>query len=524
MRRVRLISGLCLLTCSVAAGHVRAATVTVPAGGDLQSAITNAQPGDTIVLAAGATYTGNFTLPNKGGASFITIRSTDAHGLPVEGGRIAPSHAPLLATIKSSNALPAVQTSPGAHHWRLQLLQIVPADSGGGDLVALGDGSQSQLAQVPHDLVLDRVYVHGDPSNHLKRGVALNSATTSITGCYISEVKVVGQDNQAIAGWNGPGPYTITNNYLEAAGENVLFGGADPAIANLVPADIVMSGNTIAKQPSWRGSAWTVKNLIELKNARRVSITDNSFTYNWEAGQAGFAVVFTVRNQDGACPWCQVDHVTFARNIVAHSAAGITILGVDNNHPSRQTQAIEIRDNLFADIDDAHWGGNGYFLALVGGPRDITVDHNTVVSDHAFGVVQADGPPILGFTFTNNLAKHNSFGIIGTDHRVGADTISTYFPASLITHNVLAGGPASVYPPGNSFPTVAQFEAQFVAYSAQNYALVASSVWLSAGTDGLDLGANGEAVSAPGLLLRAPRDPCDRFPDRAQCNGRRRGG
>ena len=43
---------------------------------------------------------------------------------------------------------------------------------------------------------------------------------TTITGSYIAEIKAPSQDSQAIAGWNGPGPYTITNNYLEAASEN----------------------------------------------------------------------------------------------------------------------------------------------------------------------------------------------------------------------------------------------------------------------------------------------------------------
>ena len=38
---------------------------TIPAGGDLQGALNAAQPGDTLVLQAGATYTGNFTLPTR---------------------------------------------------------------------------------------------------------------------------------------------------------------------------------------------------------------------------------------------------------------------------------------------------------------------------------------------------------------------------------------------------------------------------------------------------------------------------
>ena len=59
-------------------------------------------------------------------------------------------------------------------------------------------------------------------------------------------------DTQAIGGWNGPGPYLIENNYLEAAGENVMFGGADPTIPNLVPSDITLRLNHLIKPRSWQ--------------------------------------------------------------------------------------------------------------------------------------------------------------------------------------------------------------------------------------------------------------------------------
>src|SRR5437867_7115559 len=51
-------------------------TISVPAGGNLQAAINNAQPGDTIKLEAGATFTGNFTLPVKNGTGWIVIRTS----------------------------------------------------------------------------------------------------------------------------------------------------------------------------------------------------------------------------------------------------------------------------------------------------------------------------------------------------------------------------------------------------------------------------------------------------------------
>jgi hypothetical protein len=493
----RLATGVCacVVACATAAS---ASTISVGAGGNLQAAINGAQPGDTIALQPGATFTGNFTLPFKGGDAWITIRTAGDAGLPGDGGRISPANAGSLAKIWQGSDGPAIATAPGAHHWRLALLEI--QGNGNSDIVRLGDGSgaQNSLAQVPHDLIVDRVYIHGDASRGQKRGVALNSASTTITASWISDIKADGQDSQAICGWNGPGPYTITNNYLEAAAENLLFGGADPSIPGLVPSNITIADNQFAKQPSWRAENWVVKNLLELKNARNVTIVRNTFDYNWQAGQAGHAIAFTVRNQDGGCTWCQVDHVTFEQNVVRHASGAVKILGFDNNYPSEQTNALVIRNNLFADIDSERWGGDGYLVLMVGAPRDITFDHNTFVSDHGNGIASLDGPPILGFTFTNNLMKHNVYGFKGAGRGVGNSSIAAFLPGSIVTRNVIAGGDASLYPNGNSFPTTAQFEGQFASYAGGNYQLIAGSPWRGAGTDGADLGASfGGGPSTP---------------------------
>jgi hypothetical protein len=493
------------------ARSVDAATIAVAAGGDLQSALAAAKPGDTVELAVGAPFTGNFTLPAKaGGDAFITVRSASHANLPPEGGRVSPADAPYLAKLRSPNNAPALQTAPGAHHWRIQWLEFQANAGGFGDIITLGDGSAAQttLAQVPHDLVVDRCYIHGDPDAGQKRGIALNSASTTISGSYIADIKAVGQDSQAITGWNGPGPFVITNNYLEAAGENLLFGGTDPSIPNLVPSDVTVTGNILSRPASWRGQRWQIKNLLELKNARRVRIADNLLENNWAAAQTGFAVVFTVRNQDGRCPWCQVADVVFENNVVQHSAAAISILGVDDHAKSEQTRSIRIRNNLFVDIDNEHWGGNGYFLMLTGAPRDIAVDHNTIIQDHAYGIVQVDGPPVFGFVFTNNLVRHNAYGIIGQDKAPGTDTISAYFPASSIVGNVIADGDSRRYPAGNKFPSSAEFRSQFVSYDSGDFRLKSSSSWNTAGTDGLSLGADVTAVpSRPPRPPRAPERP-----------------
>jgi hypothetical protein len=156
------VSFIASIACASA---LQAATITVDAGGNLQSALDAARPGDTIVLQAGAVFTGDFTLPAKGGAAYITIRSSAPDGsLPPAGSRITPSSAPLLAKIRSTSAGPAFRTAAGASYWRFLFLEIFPSTStSSSNLVEFGTFSQTTLASVPHHLVMDRCYLHGDP-------------------------------------------------------------------------------------------------------------------------------------------------------------------------------------------------------------------------------------------------------------------------------------------------------------------------------------------------------------------------
>ena len=67
-------------------------TTFVAAGGNLQNALNAAQPGDTILLEAGATFSGSFTLPVKSGNAWIVIRtSAPDSSLPPEGTRMTPA-------------------------------------------------------------------------------------------------------------------------------------------------------------------------------------------------------------------------------------------------------------------------------------------------------------------------------------------------------------------------------------------------------------------------------------------------
>src|SRR2546426_11581446 len=79
-------------------------TIDVPPGADLQAALDQAQPGDTIRLAAGSVYTGAVGLPLKSGSGYITVRtSATDRGPPPMGVPIHPLDFPLLATVASAD-------------------------------------------------------------------------------------------------------------------------------------------------------------------------------------------------------------------------------------------------------------------------------------------------------------------------------------------------------------------------------------------------------------------------------------
>jgi hypothetical protein len=480
-------------------------TIFVPAGGDLQSALNTAQPGDTIAIQAGATFVGRFTLPVKNRPGLIVVRtSAPDSSLPPLGRRIGPAYAPVLPKIVSPNDGPAIQTARGAHNYWLLGLEITVASDVETNfgLVALGDDDISSLSDVPSNLLLDRLYIHGLPNNNLRRGVSLNSAASAVIGCYISEVHEIDRDSQAIAGWNGPGPFKIINNHLEAAGENLMFGGADPSIPNLVPSDIEVRGNYFFKPTAWQSAPWSVKNLFELKNAQRVLIDGNVFEHNWPAAQNGYAILFTVRNQQGSAPWSVVQDVTFTHNKVIHVSSGVNILGMDDIFPSQQTKRILIKDNLFDDVNSTNWGGYGRLFQVLDGAADITIDHNTAFQDGE--VLVASGAANTGFTYKNNLTPHNQYGV-GGDNYYGnpMGALTTYFPGSIFVRNVLQGGDPAQYPPNNFFPAT-MAEVQFVDQAGGNYRLKPTSPYKKAGTDGKDIGADIDALEAAIALTVPP--------------------
>jgi hypothetical protein len=442
------------VTVEIPAVPIAGRTIHVPADGDLQAVLDEATGGDVITLAPDATYRGPFHLRRKDGDRWIVITSA-AKDLPPPGRHVMPSDVSSMPKLVASSGS-VFQAESGAHHYRFIGLEMAPADGVAlNTVVELGAGART-IDAVPHHIIIDRCYIHGDATEGGRRGIALNSRDTAVVDSYLSDFKDRTNDAQAIAGWNGPGPFKIAGNYLEASGENVMFGGGDPEISGLVPADIEIVRNHMAKplrwkkdDPAFEGVEWAVKNLFELKNARRVLVDGNLLEYNWPHAQNGFAILFTVRNQDGGAPWSVVEDVTFTNNLVRHVAAGINVLGRDDNYPSWQTRRIAIRNNVFLDVGGP-WG-NGRLFQLLEGTSGVTIEHNTALQTGGI-LFGGDREVHTNFVFRDNVVPHNDDGMTGTGTGPGNPTLERYFPGATVQGNVIVGGSPGAYPAGNTYP------------------------------------------------------------------------
>jgi uncharacterized protein YjdB len=490
------------LPAAPAAGGVVISATTPKA---FAAALIAAKPGDVIELSNGVTYAGNFILPNKNTTStnWITIRPADQSRLSAPGARMTPTIAAAarLPVILSNTTIGGIATAPGAHHYRLIGLEVglasgVPYNTG---LIRFGeDGSNGQvtLASIPHDIVLDRAFVHGTSTQIVRRCITLNSASTAVIDSYVSDCHDKASDAQAIAGWNGPGPFKIVNNYLEGSAENISFGGADPGIPNLVPSDIEVRGNHLSRPAAWKG-VWMVKNIFELKNAQRVLLEGNILENNWLDGQGGSAIVLKSTDQSGGCPWCGTRDVTVRFNLIRNTGAGFALSAApDPGITNFRLQRITITDNVVENIDASPtFNGDGRGFLINQDVTDVTVAHNTLISP-SNSAVTFGGPvsmPAIRLSIRDNIMGGGIYGVKGPGLTPGTPTITALMPNGFFAGNVIIQASGAGYPAGNFFPATTT-AVGFVSASALDFHLTSASTSKGKGTDGRDPGADVSAL------------------------------
>jgi hypothetical protein len=482
--------------------------IRVNPGQSIQTALVNLKEGEAIELEAGGTYVQPITTLVHPFEKHVQFISSNPEFLPEEGERFNPSvHiAPIILSPQTN--LPALFTTLASHHYIFSGIDF-GAEPGKAidELIRFGANSdQKTLESVPHNLILDRCRIQGHKSNITsKRGISLNSSKTTIQNCHISNFHISGHDSQAICGWNGPGDFDILNNYIEGAGENLMIGGSQTFIPGLVPTNINILWNDFVKPLSWRvgdpsydGIRRSIKNHLELKTGRRVHIEANRFKNCWMDAQNGVAIVFKTSNESSGQAYSITEEVDFINNIVEGAAGGVDILGRQDPDTDK-TNRIRIANTLFLDINGPKWGssGMGRLFQILGGPRDIIINHCTAFqSNHA---VVLDGEPSSGFTYANNITPHNDYGIFGSGKGPGKLALDYYFPGSLVKRNILAGGLSRLYPSDNFFPASLD-EVGFVSRQSGDFRLHSTSPFKNQATDGSDVGVNFDELERAFIL------------------------
>lgn len=513
----------------------------------VQTAIDDAAYGDVIVLQAGSTYTGKFTLPNRGGGSAYTYIVSSAcpeiggTGLPAAGTRVTGNSgmAAILCPGTGGYYTPAVYADNGADHFRFIGIEFTaPINSVNPCywMIQFGDNSTIVTAtDIPSHMIVDRCYVHpndmsGDTTalGMVQHAIVVNCNNFAIVDSRVENIYAAGYDCQTLNIITSSGPLLIHNNYLEACGENILFGGGLPASGivsrgGIVPSDVTITNNHIYKRTSWmtatvNGTSLDVKNCIEFKCAQRVLVDSNFILNHWSAGQQ-FAIPLTPRTNSGVgdgpplFPWCIVQDITITNNNFNQVYGVLNMLGADNIDNSGPMDRVLFRNNLVVlanltgstQTQRVFQGGYGPSTPR-GGARvscgNVVIDHNTIV-----GAPHATGSTMIGFddnysidfsplVCSNNVMIATTYGVIASGGGSGSAALTGGCTAWNWSENVMLQASASGWPATTHFMSASAIG--FVNSSLETpagYALASASSLSSSGVNGSGLAIDGAGTA-----------------------------
>jgi hypothetical protein len=463
-------------------------TRMVKEGEDLQQAINDAKCGDTLKLQAGASFQGLYRFPKKScdDAHWIIVRSSAPDdALPPENTILTPCYAgiaslpgrPDFHCSSVRNVMAKLElagkadTGPilfeaGANHYRFVGLEITRAP--GARFRNLVEAEETA-----DHLVFDRLWLHGTAQEETKGGIHLSGTTeVGIVDSFFTDFHCIAKsgsciDSQAINGGTGDqpgGPYKIVNNFLEAAGESIMFGGAR---GSTTPSDIEIRHNHFFKPLLWKpgypgfvgatdGNPFIVKNCIELKNAQRVLLEGNILENAWGGfSQAGIAVVLMPANQSGHCPECRLTDVTLRYNRISHVGGGV---GIGNTvgkaqAPSSGGERYSLHDLVFDDIDPESYQGFGLMAMIVStAPPVYSVhfDHVTAFPPRGLFTIKNTGEKLRDISFTNSIFTVGDRGVWGAAGgrenctqglRDPTSILQACFANPIFKNNLVIGGP-----------------------------------------------------------------------------------
>jgi len=462
--------------------------VRVPAGSNLQAALNAAQAGDELVLAAGASYVGNFTwtrcLPGP-------VIVTGPNG-PAEGVRVTPTiaSASQYPRLVSPTVGPALLVKNGGCRLRLSRVEVTATaqsatTSHNEGLVRLGDGETTVEAQ-PSEVTLDRVWIHGSPTTSTKNGAIFNGRSLGLIDSWIDQVRWKGIESHCVVAWTGAGPMKLVNNHFDCASIGVLLGGAARAIPGAAPSDVEVRGNHFVKDSAYK--SYVAKNLFEVKDARRVLPEGNVIERSWFEAQSAMAInLQSLTDEKNAA--VQATDITVRWNRITQAGQCVTMSARGYNGVASPMAKVELEQNLCAEIGV---DSMNRVLLLTADLQGVEFRHNTFIrlatprKGSVIYVQKSSGPQASRVDFIDNLIGPGlDYGCVFGEGKSGSDALAAYATQWSFVGNACwdSHPSAAAYPAGNSF-VATQADVRFNA----DWSLSPRSPFKGKASDGKDPG------------------------------------
>lgn len=407
---------------------------------NLQACLDTAKTGDEVRLAKGASFTDVVVKPTAR-AGWLTVM-TDLTGAELGGiwDRMTPTKADALnvATIRSSGgSQSAITVASGAHHVRFVGVRITTATPTT-SLVRIGLG-ESDPAQLPHHITIDRVVEDPGPAGDVRRCTTLDGAYLAVLSSTLANCHSNRGDSQGVFFYNAKGPLRVENNAIAAGHQSVFSGGADPAIRGQVPADVVIRRNDLSRPLSWRRAVsgvynageWQTKTNVELKIGKRVLIEGNLICHTWPDAQSGYAVLLKTENQDGGTwgDWSETSDITVRYNRICGAGGGFNLSALANG-PGMPMSRVAIYGNEADSVGVGVYQGDTGDALQVSGVADVVYQDNWTRNPSGRSCIYSAG--VNARFVGRNLVCGGQYGIRGENGGVAVT-----MPGSILTSNTV---------------------------------------------------------------------------------------
>lgn len=487
--------------------------------------------------------------PNTQGNYYLYIEPYNKSFLPAQNTQIDENDmigtAPVISTATSN--VPALGVRPGGvNRVRFTGIQFRADASltdwvdgvGGSQVFALvqleardvSDLTHGALADMPDLIHLDRCWVNGGRYTKLsdrslvQHCILFNTKRFAVTDSVVGGNWFEGVESHGAIGRSTQGPLKFYNTKFWGSSIPLFFGGADPFVPGLYPADVEVRSCLFYNPPWWlvthpsydgigkpvvgRGN----KNCFEIKYGQRYLIEGNVFDGMFQGWQNGQLMSLKTENSGGGSGAGDVytRDVTVRYNVFRNGAGILWLQGFDYatvpGAPHAQSNnRIEFCHNVGYDLGGTSYGTGNRIMVVTSDPFNATIHHNTIVPAQTSSSASSDilltsaGPYATGITWRDNIfAGLTALGIFGDGGTTGSAALNAFVKDGIGTPtwgffgNVFAyNGSTSGYPGGNNY-VLATADIAFANLAANNYRLTTN--FLTAASDGGRPGADIDTV------------------------------